>query len=49
MKTFVAALLLLTLLAAALSYISLPEHRTGQGRQSTFPGYPPGGWDQVVR
>ena len=51
MKTFIAALSLLTLVAAASSYISLREHHhaAGQERQSIFPGHPSGGWDQVAK
>ena len=50
MKTFIAALSLLTLVAATSSYISLREHHhTGQGRQSIFPVHPFGGWDQVAK
>ena len=49
MKTFIAALSLLTLVAAASSFISLPEHRyAGQAAQSIFSGYPSGGWDQAT-
>jgi hypothetical protein len=50
MKTFIAALSLLTLVAAASSFISLQEHHhTGQAGQSIFPGYPSGGWNQAAR
>jgi hypothetical protein len=50
MKTFIAALSLLTLVAAASSFISLREHRhAGQAGQSVVPGYPSGGWEQVAR
>jgi hypothetical protein len=50
MKTFIAVLSLLTLLAAASSFISLREHHhAGQAGQSIFAGFPSGGWDQVVR
>ncbi len=49
MKTFIAALCLLTLVAAASSFISIPEHRhAGQAGQSVLPGYPSGGWEQVA-
>ena len=50
MKTFIAALSLLTLIAIASSFISLPEHRhAGQAGQSIFPGHPSGGWDQAAK
>jgi hypothetical protein len=50
MKTFIAALSLLALAAAASSFFSLPEHRhAGQVSQNTLLGYPSGGSDQVVR
>ena len=44
MKTFIAVLSLLTLVAAASSFISLPEHRhAGQAGQSILPLS--GGWE----
>ena len=50
MKTFIAALSLLTLVAAASSFISLRHHRhAGQAGQSIFPGYPSGGLDQAAK
>ena len=50
MKTFIAALSLLTLIAIASSFISLPEHRhIGQAGQSIFSGYPSGGWSQAAK
>jgi hypothetical protein len=50
MKTFIAALSLLTLLAAASSYFSLPEQRhPGQAGQSIVSDYPSGGSDQAAR
>ena len=50
MKTFIAALSLLTLIAIASSFISLPDHRhAGQAGQSIFPGYPSGGWSQAAK
>jgi hypothetical protein len=50
MKTFIAALSLLTLVAVASSVISLRDHRhPGQTAQSISPGYPSGGWDRAAR
>ena len=50
MKTFIAVLSLLTVVAAASSFISLPEqHHAGQAGQSILPRYPSGGWDQTAR
>jgi hypothetical protein len=47
MKTFIAALSLLALVAAASSFISLPEHR--HAGRADLPGYPSGGWDHAAR
>ena len=50
MKTFIATLLLLTVLAALSSFVSLRDHHhAAQARESMFPKHPSGGWDQVVR
>ena len=50
MKAFITALSLLTLVAAASSFISLRDHRhAGQAGQSIFPGYPSSGWDQATK
>jgi hypothetical protein len=50
MKTFIAALSLLTLVAAASSFISLQEpHHASQAGRSISPGYPSGGGNQAAK
>jgi hypothetical protein len=49
-RTFIAALSLLALVAAASSFVSLKEHRhAGQADRSIFPVYPSGGWERLDR
>jgi hypothetical protein len=51
MKTFFAALSLLTVVAAVSSYFSIPEsrHHGAQAGRSNSPAYSPAGWDQNAR
>ena len=50
MKTFIAALSLLALAAAASSFISLREHRhAGPAGQTILSGSPPGEWEETAR
>jgi hypothetical protein len=51
MKTFFAALSLLTVVAAVSSYFSIPEsrHHNGQAGRSNSSTYSPAGWDQNAR